>query len=225
MPFLTRGLALLTATLAASAAMAAPVTVGFDDIDASGGDVLLTSPYRGLNWSNFLAYTTTPGFDGFNNGIVSPANAAYSGGQNGGPITPIVGSISSGTLFDFLSADLGAGYYNGLALTVTGQRSGSTLFSRTVTLNTAGAQAFSFNFAAIDTLLFTAAATAGTTDPFACGSFNCTQFTLDDFTFQPTDIVPPPPPPPTSIPEPNSLALVLTAFVLGTRLRRPRDTP
>lgn len=220
MPLTTRGLAFLAAMTAATAALAAPVTVGFDDVDASGGDVPITSPYAGLNWSNVLIYTTTPGFDGFNNGIVSSPNAAYSGGQTGGPITPIVGSVSSATLFDFISADLGAGYYDGLALIVTGQRSGSTLFTQTVTLDTKGARAYTFNFNAIDTLLLTAVAAAGSTDPFACGSFNCTQFTLDEFTFQPTDI----PSPPTGVSEPNSLALVLTALGLGTRLRRRRGT-
>lgn len=34
--------------------------IGFDDIDASAGDVSLDalSPYQGFSWSNFFAYTS-----------------------------------------------------------------------------------------------------------------------------------------------------------------------
>ena len=66
--------------------------VNFDDIDASAGDVSLdaVSPYQGFTWSNFFAYTAAPGFPGFNNGIVSHPNAAYTGGDElGVPIRGI----------------------------------------------------------------------------------------------------------------------------------------
>src|SRR4051812_47628973 len=73
--------------------------IDFDDIDASAGDVLLDN-YKTYTWSNILAYTATDGFPGFNNGILSPSNGAYSGGELGGaPAAPIVGTISSTTAF------------------------------------------------------------------------------------------------------------------------------
>ena len=58
------------------------------------------SPYLGFNWTNFTAYTPPPGFDGFNNGIVSP----------------VVGSITAATQLDFVCADLGASYCSGVSL-------------------------------------------------------------------------------------------------------------
>jgi hypothetical protein len=108
------------------AAMAS--VINFDDVDASLGDVSLDaiSPYQGLTWTNFFAYTSFPGFDGFNNGIVSSPNAAYSGGEIGGAsVVPVTGKIGSASLFDLASIDLGAGYYDDLLITVEGRRAGS----------------------------------------------------------------------------------------------------
>jgi hypothetical protein len=93
--------------------------VSFDGIDAHAADVDLQtlSPFEGLSWTNTFAYTNTAGFPGFNNGIVSQTNAAYSGGEIfGASANPVVGRISSEQSFDFQSAFLGAGYYNNLTL-------------------------------------------------------------------------------------------------------------
>lgn len=184
----------------------AALILHFDDIDASAGDVALES-YQGFTWSNFAAYTNAPGFTGFNNGIVSPANAAYSGGESFDPTaTPIVGSLTSSAPFDFSGAALGAAYYDNLTVTVEGRRAGDVLFSQNVILNTSGAQAFNFNFAGIDTLTFSGAATAATIDPFSCGVFNCTQFTVDDLRVTP-------------IPLPGAFGLMLAAFCAATGIR------
>src|SRR5579862_684022 len=113
--------------------------VNFDDIDASGGDVILDtlSPYQGFDWTNFSVYTNTPDFTGFNNGIVSSPNAAYTSGDSLG--SPIVSTISSTSAFDFVSAYLGAGWYDGLNVTVEGFDGATQDFSKTVTVNTSGA--------------------------------------------------------------------------------------
>jgi hypothetical protein len=65
----------------------AAATIGFDDIDATAGDVLLNgiSLCQGYGWTNMSVYTNTPGFPGFNNGIVSSPNAAYTAGDALGP--------------------------------------------------------------------------------------------------------------------------------------------
>jgi hypothetical protein len=191
-------------------------TVTFDDVDASAGDVAISSlnPYQGYSWTNFYITTTTPGFPGFNNGIVSGTNAAYSGGQtnSGGTISPVIGSIqSTGGLFDFTSADLGSGYYNDLSLTVEGSKNGTVLFDQTVTVNTTGAQLFNFDFTGIDTLSFSASTGAGTSDPYQCGSFDCTQFTVDNLTVGPA----------TSVPTPGPVPLILSGLgALALRARR-----
>jgi hypothetical protein len=81
--------------------------VNFDDLDTSAGDVSLDaiSPYQGFNWTNFSAHTTTPGFPGFSNGIISQPNAAFTVGDALG--APSIGSITAATPFDFGTASMG----------------------------------------------------------------------------------------------------------------------
>jgi hypothetical protein len=203
------------------AALAGAAIVNFDDLDASGGDLALDSlgPYQGFTWTNFSAYTNTPGFPGFNNGIVSPDNAAYSGGELSGPtVTPVIGKIEAGDPFDFLSAYLGSGYYDNLNLTVQGRLNGSLLFTRSIILDTDAPVFVNFGFNGIDELDFFAGVTPATTDPFFCGTVNCTQFTLDNLTFAPASTTPPPDPNP--LPEPSSLALIGLAGMAAMATRR-----
>lgn len=187
-------------------------TIGFDTIDASAGDVILTT-YQGYNFTNFSAYTAVPGFPGFNNGIVSGPNAAYSSDN---------GSITS-TTFDFTGASFGSGYYDNLSLTIQGLHGGVVYDSQTITVSTTGAQAFTFAFTGIDTLRFITGTTASTTDPYYCGSVGCSFFTIDDAMLTPDITPPPPPPPPTTVtPEPSSLillALGLLAMLPAWRAR------
>jgi hypothetical protein len=198
---------------AAQAAFAS--IINFDDIDAVPADVPLDSigPYQGLAWSAFSAYTSVPGFQGFNNGIVSSTNAAYSGGEQfgAGGLESVVGTIQVATLLNFSGADFGAGYYDGLLLTVSGLLDGTELFTQTVELGTTGAQHFDFSFTGINELRFTAVAGPLASDPFGCGVFNCTQFTVDnlDVTILPRD--------PNSVPEPSSLLLAASALSLLLR--------
>jgi hypothetical protein len=177
--------------------------ITFDDIDASTGDVILDSlsPYHGYNWTNFTVYTNTPGFPGYNNGIVSPPNAAYAAGDALG--SPIVSSITATSgAFDFVSAYLGSGWYNGLSVTLNGLYDGAPEFNQTVTVNTAGAQLFAFNFTGINELDIFSTVTSSTTDPYGCGPSGCSQVTLDHVTLTPSA-----PPPPPSVPEPTTFLL------------------
>ena len=179
-------------------------TISFDDIDASAGDVILGS-YQGYSFTNFSAYTTVPGFPGFNNGIVSQANAAYS---DGGAI--VAAASASTPTFDFTGASIGSGYYDNLSVTIQGLL-GSVLYgTQTITVSTKGAQLFSFDFKGIDTLRFTTSTIATTTDPYYCGAVGCSFFTIDDAVLTPDTVMPPPPPPPPTAvtPEPPSLMLL-----------------
>ena len=193
------------------ASSANALTINFDDLDASGGDIDLSGAnYQGYTWSNFSAYTSAVGFDGFNNGIVSPNNAAYSGGEIFGTTatTPVVGTLSGASLFDFSSAYLNAAYYDNLAITVEGLLNGAILFSNTVTVSTAGAQLFNFGFSGINELAFFASKTANVSDPFNCGDVNCTQFTIDDLTVQDS-----------TVPEPPSLLLLSFGWLILNKYR------
>ena len=184
-------------------------TINFDNINATAGDVILTS-YAGYSFTNFSAYTTTPGFPGFNNGIVSGPNAAYSSD---------FGSIASATAFDFTGGSFGSGYYDNLSVTIAGLLGGVQLYSQTFTVNTAGAQAFTFGFTGIDTLTFTTRTSASTTDPYYCGSVGCSYFTVDDAVLTP-DAMPPPPPPVSVTPEPSSVLLLATGLLVAFATRR-----
>ena len=60
------------------------------------------------------------------------------------------------------------------------QTGGVLVASRTVRVDTRGAQAFTFDFSNVTEVALFASATAATTDPFMCGPVNCTQFTVDE---------------------------------------------
>lgn len=212
------------AVLAALLALLIPMsrggatTITFDDLNASSGDIILDtiSPYHGLTWTNFSAYTGTPGFPGYNNGIVSSPNAAYGGGDNLGSPTPSY--IASASDFNFVSAYFGSGWYDGLDLTVEGLLNGTVRDSKTLTVSTTGAQSVTFNFTGIKSLEFFTAATASTTDPYGCGPSGCSQFTIDNLTITPSSG-----PPPPSVPEPATWAASLLGIAAIAALRRTRS--
>jgi hypothetical protein len=206
-------LRLACAALCASVPSAAEI-INFDDIDASAGDVILDSlsPYHGFDWKNFSIYTSTPGFPGFNNGIVSAPSAAYTAGDALG--SPIVSSITATSPFNFISGDFGSGWYDGLNVTVNGLDNGTQEFSKTVTVNTQGTQLFTFNFTSINELDIFSTVTSTTTDPFGCGPSGCSEVTLDDLTLTPA---------PSSVPEPSPrvlLGFVVLALAAARHLKQ-----
>ena len=211
----------LTIVISAGASAAATV-INFDDIDASGGNVILDtlSPYQGFNWTDFTVYANTPGFPGFNNGIVSSPNAAFTSGDSNG--SPITSTITASSPFNFVSAYLGAGWLDGLSVTVNGLDKGVPEFSQTVSVSTSGAELFNFNFTGIDEVDIFSTITGSTTDPFSCGFVGCTQVTLDDLTFAPASG-----PPPSTVPEPAMIGLtgfgmlILTVYHRRKVQRRP----
>ena len=166
--------------------------INFDDLDASAGDIGLSgiSPYYGFSWTNVFAYTNTPGFPGFDDGIVSSPNAAYTAGD--ALATPIVSVISATAPFNFISAYLGSGWYDNIDVNLTGRLNGTQEFSQTVTVNTSAAQLFTFNFIGINELDIISAVTASTSDPFGCGASGCSQITMDNLTLEPSNAVPEP---------------------------------
>jgi hypothetical protein len=200
-------------------AYAAPVD--FDDLDTSSGNVSLDaiSPYQGFTWTNFSAYTANPGFPGFNNGIVSQPNAAFTGGDDLG--APIVGKITvaPGSQFVFTGAYLGSGWYDNLEVTAEGRLGGTVKFGpNPITVNTAGAKQFVFDFTGIDELDFFSTVTSATTDPFGCGSSGCSQFTFDDMDLSIITAI-------STIAEPSAAAVLFSSigvFAFGARCQRRR---
>ena len=212
-------LTVVTAACCIAVGNAHATTINFDDVNASLGDVDLAtlSPYQGFTWSNFYAYTSQPGFPGFNNGIVSGSNAVYSGGEqaSGSSVAPIIGSIQSSTPFNLVSSYMGSGNYDNLNVTVEGLSGSTVLFTKVVSVNTGPAQLIDFGYTGITAVDLFATTTSGTTDPYACGSFDCTQFTLDDVTVTQGSTQ-------ASVPEPATLGLLMSGVISLLPLARRR---
>src|SRR3569623_290090 len=138
-----------------------------------------------------------------------PSIAVFSGGEIiDTTVTPIVATLQSAGRFDLVSADIGAGWYDNLAVKVEGLRGGSTVFSQIFLVDTVLAQSFALNFTDIDTVNFSARALNESTDPYQCGRINCTQFTVDNIVI-------------AELGEPTDLALfAVGGLALGLRRRR-----
>ncbi len=194
-------------------AKAGPIT--FDDINASAGDVILDNlnPYHGFTFTNFSVYTSTPGFPGYNNGIVSGPNAAYTSGDAFG--TPIISTITASSPFLFSSVELGAGWYDGLTVNLIGLSNGTQVYDQSVVVGTEGAQLYTFNFDEINELEIYSTVSSSTTDPYGCGPSGCSQITLDDLSLTPEAGQPLPP-----VPEPPALTLTGLGMVCMALLSR-----
>ena len=213
--FLLRSLGVIICTLFVFTTSAFAAEVNFDDL-TEVFDEELVSPYAGFTWENFRYFTfdfnNDSILDGFDRGVVSPENAAYSGGEVGDPgsETTRVGHIGSPTPFDFVSAYFGAINYTSMVLTVQGFHGAVMTVSTTINLDNNGADQFFFPTFTNLTSLRMFGVEAGAVDNGGCGTYNCTQFTIDNFQFTP-------------VPEPSTLTLVGAGALAGfRRLRRRR---
>ncbi len=194
-------------------------TLNFDDLP-SLTDMSTVSPYNGLNWSNYISYTDSGTgavtYDAYPNGVVSQPGALFSGGELNSAGNEITGTFSGagGSSFTLNSAYLGAAHYNGQQIVVAGFNGVVPVFSDTLTLTTTGAQKFLFEETGLTSVTITPVAGTGT-DTYGCGTFNCTQFTMDNLEIND--------PIPASIPEPSSFWLMGIAAVGLTLARRFRS--
>ncbi len=163
------------------------LTIHFDDLDASAGDIDLSgSAYQGYNWTNFSAYYSLSGFDGLNHGIVSADIAAYGGGETSESdhSKPLISTLSANSPFDLTNAYFNAVYYDNLDVIVEGLLDNRVLFSKSLTVSTTSALLVNFDFNGINRLNFWSVQTESTINPFGCRGFKCTQFTIDSLNIQ-----------------------------------------
>jgi hypothetical protein len=170
---MSRNWAILVCLLLVSGAQAATVT--FDDVTT---DVFAEVPngYGGLNWSN--VYVIDPVADsgelppesGYRNGIVSGGYVAYDG-------LGTTATVAAGS-FNFNSVYLTAAWYNDLLVQVDGYAGGVLKYSQTVTVQPTAPTLFTFDYLAIDSLVFTPS--EGTEAGYEGGG---QMFVMDDFTF------------------------------------------
>ncbi|MDZ7963550.1 MAG: PEP-CTERM sorting domain-containing protein [Nostoc sp. DedSLP03] len=188
-------------------AVAQATVLTFDDIAPVSDLARIPNGYGGFNWDNF-SYRNGSDSDvsltGYDNGRVSGDYVAYNG--YGNP------ALVSDSVFDFNSAYLTAAWNNGLSVTVEGLKSGATLYSKTVVVDTTEPTLVNFDYFGVDELKFTS---FGGVEPdylIETGGRG-TQFALDNFTFNEKA---------TSVPEPTLLPALLSIATLsaGSVLRR-----
>ena len=203
----------LALTLTATPSQAA--LINFDDFDASAVPAVDSlNPYQGFTWQNWFGFTTPAG-GFFANGIVSGPNAAFSGFQFFGG-APVPATISNGSPFSLASAYLGAGWLDGLSITVQGFLGATQVATQDLILGVSGAALTNFiGFGNVDQVVFLTSG-VGTSDPLGCGNFNCGQFTVDNISFGPPVVA--------RVPEPATLALLSLGFaalgINGVRRKR-----
>ncbi|MEH1875168.1 PEP-CTERM sorting domain-containing protein [Nostoc sp.] len=198
--------ALIAAVIVLRIGSVAQATVlTFDDIAPISYFDPIPNGYGGFNWDNFNYINgSNPKITrtGEDNGRISGDYVAFNGFGNP--------ALVSDNVFDFNSAYLSATWNNGLSVTVEGLKSGATLYSKTVVVNTTQPTLVNFDYFGIDELKFSS---FGGVQPYYIRGGSGTQFALDNFTFNEKA---------TSVPEPTLLPALLSIAALsaGSVLRR-----
>lgn len=218
-PFLVGAIGLVLSI--GSVGSASATILNFDDLSSSF-TAPSPPPYNGFDFTNFYAWDGGSTAN-YANGVVSSPNFIFSGGQeNPPPASPvdIVGTIAadSGT-FTFNSVYMTYAYYPGLQVIVDAYNGASLVDTQTVTMNDSNpgpATKFTFDWTNLTSITFQGVAGSGTSDPYSCGTFNCTQFTLDNLEVND--------PVPGATPLPATLPLFATGLgalgLLGWRKKR-----
>jgi len=175
------GVLLFVMLLAAGPAQATILT--FDDLPGTGVPI---SSYGGLSWSTYfyhldgslLAYAGT----GYDHGRVSPNHVAYNAWEN-------VVAVSD-NVFDFNGAWLTGAWNDGLNVKVEGWLDAVKKYDQTVTVNTAGATWFGFEYLDVNRLVFSSE--GGTPNPIAAQRGEGHHFAMDNFTFDQEPVIPEP---------------------------------
>jgi hypothetical protein len=186
-------------------AVAQATVLTFDDIAPISNYDQIPNGYGGFNWDNFGYYNngrTELAGTGYEKGLVSGDYGAFNSAGNP--------ALVSDSIFDFNSAYLTAAWNDGLSVTVEGLKSGATLYSKTVVVDTTQPTLVNFDYFGVDQLRFTS---FGGVQPDYLTDGSGTQFALDNFTFNEKA---------TSVPEPTLLPALLSIATLsaGSALRR-----
>jgi hypothetical protein len=196
---------LALAIVAGFATSARATTLNFDDLSGTIDDMGTYNPYNGLNFTGFAIWA--PPVEGnYQNGVVSPQNQIFAFSD----VTATIDTAS--TPFTFNGAYMTYAWLPGLQVVVTGFNGATPVHTQTITLSNSAATLFTFNWTGLTSVTFAAIPGSATSDPFDCGTVNCDQFTIDDFSINNAVT--------TAVPEPASIGLV--ALGLGALARRRR---
>jgi len=167
--------ALVSMMIVGMPGMTLATVVGFDDLGQSGSDGSpVSSPYAGLNWSNFYYLSSNLYYipSGYTKGTVSHNNVAFNAYGNEAIIT-------SGTLWNFTGASFTGAWRDNLVITIAGSYKGTTLYSHTITVSSTEPLSLEVNWTGIDALSFVS---SGGTD-HGYPNTGTTQFAMDNLTF------------------------------------------
>ncbi|MDO8450740.1 MAG: PEP-CTERM sorting domain-containing protein [Rhodoferax sp.] len=191
--------AVLCGALLALPNFARASVIDFEDLNFDHATDFPSVPdgYRGFSWNGVrvldpAAYAGGVYFAVLGGGIVSGTNVATN--------PPLGMTISSGSPFDFVGAYLTSGEIFDVVIEVLGSKEGIPLYSQSYLLPVGPAGYYSFGFAGVDSLFFSAG--------FGGGAI-LGRFAMDDFTFV------------KPVPEPETYALVLAGLgILASVTRR-----
>ena len=161
----------------------------------------ITNGYGGLNWDNFYALDTSNYIpSGYVNGTVSPSFVAYN--AYGNP-----GTFSSANPFTFNSVYLTAAWNDGLNVVVDAYSGTTLVHSASFILNTSGPTLKTFNWANIDSVVFTTS--GGVVNPAYDGTG--THLAMDNMTIN------------APVPEPETYAMLLVGLgIMGVSASRKK---
>ncbi|CAF3094809.1 unnamed protein product, partial [Rotaria sp. Silwood2] len=126
--------------------------ITFDDITnvTNTSGVPVPNGYGGLNWENVLVLNglndSNPG-TGYKTGVVSPPYLAFDG--FGSPMAITRAATDTFTINSFYSC---AAWYDNITLEITGTRTGTTLYTKAVSLFTQSRTFIELNWSDIDTI-------------------------------------------------------------------------
>jgi hypothetical protein len=179
---------------------AAATTIGFDDLLGGGTtDMQIGNPYAGFTWDNFyvldtVLYNSQNGPSGYSNGVVSLNNVGFTGFSE-------TASFSAAQPFELDSFHVGAGWNDGMSVTVTGFRNGLAVATDTFLVSTSGSLLRTPHWSNIDTV--TISSVGGVNHGY---NGNGTQVYLDNIV--------------VNAPEPGTLAIFGLCLATTVLLRR-----
>jgi hypothetical protein len=190
--------------LAAACALPAPAAaevLTFDDLGTNSFTPIPTS-YHGYVWDFWAAVNgANYGPSGYANGVVSGGNSACACASD---FSQPFQSISRAGLFTFNGGFFTSAWNDGATLVIEGRLGGTTLFSNSSIVNTAGPNQLAFNWSGIDNLRFSI---SGGTPSGLPGAGN--YFAVDNLSLT------------AGVPEPMTWALMILGFgLVGGAMRR-----
>ena len=169
------------------------------------GNLKWSADFRVLEGANYTTRNNAPVGNGYTNALVSASYVA----TNGGAAPVSFEALTDDALFNFNSVYLGAAWYNGLQVAVTGYRDGQVVYNTVTGPLAYTATQLAFNWVNVDKVSF--ASIDGTGTVIDNWSTYNHAFVMDDLNITP-------------VPEPTTVSMLLAGLgLVGAVARRRRQ--